>query len=141
MADHPRSRGVYRIPTPFSRAVQGSSPLARGLHRDLKLLAAINRIIPARAGFTPSRRRRMKRTQDHPRSRGVYRAFLGDNGLSQGSSPLARGLLEAGAVVAVPVGIIPARAGFTAVARSYVARVQDHPRSRGVYKDSRDART
>ena len=50
--DHPRSRGVY---TPSREALPphlGSSPLARGLlieaHRD----AIINRIIPARAGFT-----------------------------------------------------------------------------------------
>ena len=50
--DHPRSRGVYyRLWLRSSRA-EGSSPLARGLHRQRHRSLRPVRIIPARAGFT-----------------------------------------------------------------------------------------
>ena len=56
---------------------------------------------------------------------------------SEGSSPLARGL-RAGLVGQVrPVGIIPARAGFTGWARGHLTLAWDHPRSRGVYVQGR----
>ena len=96
-------------------------------------------IIPARAGFTRARQWFYPRPPDHPRSRGVYPFISGmlgpgltDHPRSRGvyyeregkkpeepgSSPLARGLQ-----VVFPAGkrwvrIIPARAGFTAFARS-----------------------
>ena len=54
--DHPRSRGVYGVRLTNSRAVRGSSPLARGLPRGLDADADGCGIIPARAGFTLSRR-------------------------------------------------------------------------------------
>ena len=70
---------------------------------------------------------------DHPRSRGVYRQ-IETMGLShQGSSPLARGLRRAQFAVGPLTGIIPARAGFTALPREGGRRFEDHPRSRGVY--------
>ena len=51
-----------------------------------------------------------------------------------GSSPLARGLRGGFSGFCVVVGIIPARAGFTAsVSRARVS-LWDHPRSRGVYR-------
>ena len=50
-----------------------------------------------------------------------------------GSSPLARGLRVAQTGEALGSGIIPARAGFTAVRRRGARRPADHPRSRGVY--------
>ena len=50
-----------------------------------------------------------------------------------GSSPLARGLRERAGVVPEPVGIIPARAGFTGLGPSLCSSQSDHPRSRGVY--------
>ena len=50
-----------------------------------------------------------------------------------GSSPLARGLLEAWVRLTGRAGIIPARAGFTARLAEAEARERDHPRSRGVY--------
>ena len=51
----------------------------------------------------------------------------------QGSSPLARGLPRAWVRVCARVGIIPARAGFTAAAYGDGSGDRDHPRSRGVY--------
>ena len=53
------------------------------------------RIIPARAGFTVARRGSLTRSEDHPRSRGVYICVVEVLGGRGGSSPLARGLLAA----------------------------------------------
>ena len=55
--------------------------------------------------------------------------------LTQGSSPLARGLLRTHGHVGGGDGIIPARAGFTALEREDEPLEGDHPRSRGVYTD------
>ena len=131
--DHPRSRGVYEVGSPHFEGLQGSSPLARGLHADARTRYAAVGIIPARAGFTQSCHGRGTRPGDHPRSRGVYEVMLAMADNDSGSSPLARGLLYArylGESVAgsSPLarglhgislhlrgdqGIIPARAGFT----------------------------
>ena len=51
--DHPRSRGVYRSRRYGVRHKLGSSPLARGLLVPGARHHIPNRIIPARAGFTP----------------------------------------------------------------------------------------
>ena len=51
-ADHPRSRGVYAPSMVDVDVAAGSSPLARGLQRPLRLRADLIWIIPARAGFT-----------------------------------------------------------------------------------------
>ena len=51
-SDHPRSRGVYRGSVVGAVLEHGSSPLARGLHRATLNSKIIDRIIPARAGFT-----------------------------------------------------------------------------------------
>ena len=50
-----------------------------------------------------------------------------------GSSPLARGLREQHNSFMNGDGIIPARAGFTQSRGLGRLRMQDHPRSRGVY--------
>ena len=111
--DHPRSRGVYcgcrylRVVTP--------------------------RIIPARAGFTRRRRCTCACTPDHPRSRGVYARRPLAAAQSDGSSPLARGLLGEALQLHLGARIIPARAGFTCSSTSGLNGVRDHPRSRGVY--------
>ena len=93
-------------------------------------------IIPARAGFTLAGSDPGDRPEDHPRSRGVYTAPRSRGGSGPGSSPLARGLLAAVLVLAVGVGIIPARAGFTVPAATSGRRAGDHPRSRGVYSST-----
>ena len=131
--DHPRSRGVYRATEAAISLREGSSPLARGLRGGVIGGGVEQRIIPARAGFT--RRRRWWRSWpwDHPRSRGVYPTIWRRRPAGPGSSPLARGLLESVLTDEGYVGIIPARAGFTAPARARTGPASDHPRSRGVY--------
>ena len=131
--DHPRSRGVYFVPEIRTVSPAGSSPLARGLQLPDGIVAALNRIIPARAGFTPPEPGAGAHVQDHPRSRGVYRTHPAGRVGSVGSSPLARGLHTRGCCRCSRTRIIPARAGFTAKERARKDYAADHPRSRGVY--------
>ena len=132
--DHPRSRGVYHPRGQHPCCPAGSSPLARGLHLVVHALRQHVRIIPARAGFTPRRRGRLPGRQDHPRSRGVYRASVGRECPKRGSSPLARGLHRPCCDRPPAWRIIPARAGFTLHIRLEPGDHRDHPRSRGVYR-------
>ena len=91
----------------------GSSPLARGLPGDVRILGGLLGIIPARAGFTLHNARVLVHGQDHPRSRGVYSSHAAFSPPATGSSPLARGLHAYGVRRLNEKGIIPARAGFT----------------------------
>ena len=91
--DHPRSRGVYQ----------------RGRDGPVAVLG----IIPARAGFTLILSCAGIGGKDHPRSRGVYETLPIATLTVLGSSPLARGLRESSSLAWGPIGIIPARAGFT----------------------------
>ena len=133
VGDHPRSRGVYESSEISSQKRWGSSPLARGLPSPSRHHTVPAGIIPARAGFTPTRRGRRRRCPDHPRSRGVYSASPATTPATSGSSPLARGLRSGLAPVLALPRIIPARAGFTLPRRLPGRRGPDHPRSRGVY--------
>ena len=71
--DHPRSRGVYLMPSTSFFGMAGSSPLARGLQGHRVTRMGASRIIPARAGFTFLSPSFTHFRRDHPRSRGVYR--------------------------------------------------------------------
>ena len=73
------------------------------------------------------------RRGDHPRTRGVYVAFLTTTLTSGGSSPHARGLQRDIERKIVNIRIIPARAGFTGPPRRPPSCWTDHPRTRGVY--------
>ena len=92
---------------------QGSSPLARGLQRAQVGGGGVERIIPARAGFTQGTGQSSQPSPDHPRSRGVYESLHYGHDSTVGSSPLARGLLFILSNAVLMLGIIPARAGFT----------------------------
>ena len=132
-ADHPRSRGVYTAHRTRTADETGSSPLARGLRTRPRHAHDRVRIIPARAGFTRPHRRGSCRRRDHPRSRGVYAPRCATPPTAGGSSPLARGLPPSPREYIYTCRIIPARAGFTIMARLAVHDLADHPRSRGVY--------
>ena len=137
--DHPRSRGVYLADGASPSIPLGSSPLARGLRRSWRRSSSGRRIIPARAGFTVRSWRLCRVPPDHPRSRGVYRCAPRRPSSGRGSSPLARGLLHSRAATKRGRRIIPARAGFTPSTHASSTCSSDHPRSRGVYVDSRAA--
>ena len=134
--DHPRSRGVYAWEALHPHTAGGSSPLARGLHAGGERRRIQDRIIPARAGFTDAVLAHACPPWDHPRSRGVYVDEASMAATIPGSSPLARGLRLGGPAPSHGRRIIPARAGFTVPrAHMWTAR-RDHPRSRGVYRDT-----
>ena len=131
--DHPRSRGVYVDPVEVEAAIDGSSPLARGLRLLPRPGGRRGRIIPARAGFTRGWPPASSLLRDHPRSRGVYDPVTCAGPCGVGSSPLARGLRPAATTRAPLTWIIPARAGFTTPFSIPPRVFADHPRSRGVY--------
>ena len=70
--DHPRSRGEYQTASMSQLAVEGSSPLSRGILLLGEYLGAFGRIIPALAGNTVSGIPGAIMRADHPRSRGEY---------------------------------------------------------------------
>ena len=72
--------------------------------------------------------------QDHPRSRGEYMTTEGPRSLSQGSSPLSRGIPEGLGPGGPGDRIIPALAGNTERVGGALDCGGDHPRSRGEYK-------
>ena len=113
VGDHPRSRGVYPYDTRPDEIAAGSSPLARGLLGTGPAYPLGSRIIPARAGFTPSTHWVEGTLRDHPRSRGVYVTMQTWPTPPSGSSPLARGLHRHHCDRPPAWRIIPARAGFT----------------------------
>ena len=120
---------------------QGSSPLARGLllHHDFR--AGRVGIIPARAGFTSMRSRSTARSQDHPRSRGVYPQAPSPLPWVRGSSPLARGLQPVRKPLPFRHRIIPARAGFTLAIKKKVAATKgSSPLARGLLAQGVPAR-
>ena len=131
--DHPRSRGVYGSELRIRVADTGSSPLARGLRQHAPLESSQRGIIPARAGFTQAVPSQYQTQPDHPRSRGVYRYVSFICQYVNGSSPLARGLLQYRTLARHVSRIIPARAGFTSPRSPGRPVSPDHPRSRGVY--------
>ena len=133
--DHPRSRGVYARASSTGPSTRGSSPLARGLRDRRPTRGVPSGIIPARAGFTRSSPPGPGRSEDHPRSRGVYDGAVLVPVHRCGSSPLARGLQIDDYGEIRGTGIIPARAGFTAADASAPDPASDHPRSRGVYQN------
>ena len=132
-SDHPRSRGEYLGVFPSQRGFRGSSPLSRGIHAIAALRPQYVRIIPALAGNTCSRRGRLLRLTDHPRSRGEYPRRPANPGRSAGSSPLSRGIQGRQDRRNQPLRIIPALAGNTMRCCPAGSVPWDHPRSRGEY--------
>ena len=131
--DHPRSRGEYYLDYPLSVAIQGSSPLSRGIPRRRIRVRARRRIIPALAGNTSLEGALLDGLKDHPRSRGEYRFLEQTLFYTGGSSPLSRGIRVLCLFCATRIGIIPALAGNTTAIQVRFPASGDHPRSRGEY--------
>ena len=88
---HPRSRGENSRRLSSVDAPPGSSPLARGKRPGESEARTWERLIPARAGKTPSIASSERTLPAHPRSRGENVFGTLDGGVDAGSSPLARG--------------------------------------------------
>ena len=136
LVDHPRTRGVYTtIPGTISTSA-GSSPHTRGLRGSSHPRLVKTGIIPAHAGFTSELLGTLTVYRDHPRTRGVY--YLGDGVEcpAAGSSPHTRGLRSVKWGASHLRRIIPAHAGFTTRKLPSILTRWDHPRTRGVYRNS-----
>ena len=130
-AAHPRSRGEHRSTTLELIRSPGSSPLARGTPATYRNDFRFMGLIPARAGNTFSTKSIARCRWAHPRSRGEHSGVLELICRVQGSSPLARGTLEAHPRASACFGLIPARAGNTFQCGPSSPLSRAHPRSRG----------
>ena len=128
---HPRSRGEHVTSSTLRISTSGSSPLARGTRPGQADAAGLLRFIPARAGNTPPRPPRRRRSSVHPRSRGEHLLMAADAQWTDGSSPLARGTLRPSSAPRSRIRFIPARAGNTCGRPPWPASRAVHPRSRG----------
>ena len=88
---HPRSRGEHDLFSMLFGLNAGSSPLARGTHRERKSVRLNDGLIPARAGNTSAPTLSTRRLWAHPRSRGEHIKLEIASTSILGSSPLARG--------------------------------------------------
>ena len=70
--DHPRMRGEHVVPVICAYNLMGSSPHARGAHRERFVGERRGGIIPACAGSTRGAAFRSQQLRDHPRMRGEH---------------------------------------------------------------------
>ena len=131
--DHPRSRGEYAGTHADGWAIDGSSPLSRGIPMRTARTSSRYGIIPALAGNTRTSSADRTRCRDHPRSRGEYLSSMSGASSWSGSSPLSRGIRHHQGRSGRQAGIIPALAGNTPGCVHVRAATGDHPRSRGEY--------
>ena len=92
----------------------GSSPRVRGKLQGDGVGVVSGRLIPARAGKTPVRRRRVARRPAHPRACGENARPTTSTAPPPGSSPRVRGKRRTRRPGRAVTGLIPARAGKTA---------------------------
>ena len=128
---HPRACGENAAVRQLSGATAGSSPRVRGKRPGLQRHPARRRLIPARAGKTPSAHIDHWRARAHPRA-------CGENWLLSiapipvsGSSPRVRGKRICQTHCVQHHRLIPARAGKTRVDRSSSKPGRAHPRACG----------
>ena len=134
--DHPRSCGEHCHTLKQSSTVRGSSPLVRGALLQRRLGTQSPGIIPARAGSTPSFLPCPSVPRDHPRSCGEHWQTSYTSAMARGSSPLVRGAPARDSCIIDTGGIIPARAGSTAIPHVMQREAEDHPRSCGEHTHS-----
>ena len=109
----------------------GSSPRMRGAHELAFRLPDMGRIIPADAGSTRGGSCRVDECWDHPRGCGEHSPSIGAIMSRSGSSPRMRGARPRSPGANSRGRIIPADAGSTFPASSFVRKVSDHPRGCG----------
>ena len=112
-AAHPRACGENGVYTGFRVSNSGSSPRVRGKLRRRHRRPHRARLIPARAGKTPSRQPPASAGGAHPRACGENEVVHELGPGRSGSSPRVRGKRRDGRRRESPPRLIPARAGKT----------------------------
>ena len=110
---HPRERGEHFPGVSMTATSAGSSPRARGTQALAMLAKATARFIPASAGNTLTRPGYRTPMAVHPRERGEHQDVERHAARVAGSSPRARGTLEAFRAGMRDNRFIPASAGNT----------------------------
>ena len=128
---HPRAGGENRTTRTIRIAFLGSSPRGRGKLRQAPVLQGRGRLIPARAGKTPSTSCLIARAPAHPRAGGENGPARRPDHVGAGSSPRGRGKRPGWARRGRTRGLIPARAGKTVLVVQAVADGAAHPRAGG----------
>ena len=128
---HPRMRGEHLRWTLRRSLVMGSSPHARGAHRDQVRHDVGVRLIPACAGSTSWVVTIMVCSPAHPRMRGEHTNICQAHCTKYGSSPHARGALRSVLGVTLRPRLIPACAGSTSRTFLDCPCTTAHPRMRG----------
>ena len=126
-------RGVHIFCDEAMQRVVGSSPHARGPHRQARSVGDPHGFIPACAGSTEAPFGERPCNRVHPRMRGVHKSSLSSWMTYSGSSPHARGPRQSGRGGRSCCGFIPACAGSTSSGSPRCLHSQVHPRMRGVH--------
>ena len=111
--DHPRACGANMVWSSSFRSLAGSSPRVRGKQETQLRPRYWGRIIPARAGQTPSSSLGTVPVPDHPRACGANACRVVFARACSGSSPRVRGKHGYSKSYVQTLRIIPARAGQT----------------------------
>ncbi len=128
---HPRMRGEHRVDRPAHHTLGGSSPHARGAHRQRAADGPGHGLIPACAGSTSKPFLSNSRPLAHPRMRGEHLPLLSEWARQHGSSPHARGARPKRGPPCRSSRLIPACAGSTRRRGTGSGRASAHPRMRG----------
>ena len=117
--------------TPPVHGFAGSSPLTRGKQDAGRPQFRNEGFIPTHAGRTSSFSWLLRRSADHPRSRGENVVFRVAMGSPSGSSPLTRGKQNGGSQTGSCWGLIPAHAGKRCFDRELTPVVRHTPAHSG----------
>ncbi len=115
----------------YGSLLLGSSPPVRGAHGDRDTRKHHGGLIPARAGSTMSCSAPPIRFGAHPRPCGEHSLRARRMLSGWGSSPPVRGALASTLGLSISSGLIPARAGSTAMTIVFKLSQRAHPRPCG----------
>ena len=128
---HPRACGENQKPPSERNCSLGSSPRVRGKLQGRRHRKPPERLIPARAGKTGPRSPQRGPPAAHPRACGENLSGIGSTLNTWGSSPRVRGKRAELHSLLHELGLIPARAGKTAVVGAGASKASAHPRACG----------
>ena len=118
----------------YGSLLLGSSPPVRGAHGDRDTRKHHGGLIPARAGSTMSCSAPPIRFGAHPRPCGEHSLRARRMLSGWGSSPPVRGALASTLGLSISSGLIPARAGSTAMTIVFKLSQRAHPRPCGEHE-------
>ena len=128
---HPRWRGEQQRGQTVEFLVFGSSPLARGTGCSGRVSCQGLRFIPAGAGNSGERPKKLAKISVHPRWRGEQLLDVAHVAATDGSSPLARGTAVGWGTPGPDGRFIPAGAGNSGRCAGRCRQGAVHPRWRG----------